>query len=329
MKKLSVAAALLVSTLVVCCSDSTSCKNGKELDNRCYPNNCTHRICPPQSVCGSDDTCIEIACMNKECDIGELCTSGECYPKNCLTKNCPGLDEICVEEECVQAACINVQCPTTQKCLNGYCYPKDCAAKICLSVGEVCQKDKCVSEACVLVKCPEEQQCAPGYCRTENCSIPYKQHIVPGSIQFVDFDLGGECIASHDTTPDTNEQTESLGTHEAYRPAELGPDIGWRDNVGYMLGSSYAGEWVRFSQVDVQQGGTYTVDFVLSSDRTGNLNFRVDGLDVVTVNYNASSDPWNEFNVFSAQAALTRGKHTFEVYHNVGFADAAMMDFRL
>jgi hypothetical protein len=154
-----------------CSSDSTKeCPNGEMIQDTCYPKNCTYRVCPPDFVCGPDDTCIEKSCIGKECKENEVCTLGECYPKNCPTRKCPGLGEMCVEEKCVPTSCADVQCPADQECSNGYCYPKDCTGRNCPGYGEVCVDGVCVPATCGGVNCPEGQRCANGYCYPVDCT---------------------------------------------------------------------------------------------------------------------------------------------------------------
>lgn len=103
---------------------------------------------------------------------------------------------------------------------------------------------------------------------------PYKPLSVPGRIQAEDYNLGGEGVAYHDTTPGN--------AGGAYRqddvdieanPLEGTPDVGWIRN----------GEYLTYT-VNVTQNGTYSVSARVASpnsDRTVTLS--VDGRSQTTI----------------------------------------------
>jgi PKD repeat protein len=114
----------------------------------------------------------------------------------------------------------------------------------------------------------------PGYPFEEVSPTPYKALTIPGRIEAEDYNLGGEGIAYHDTTPGN--------AGGAYRqddvdieanPAEGTPDVGWiRD-----------GEWLTYT-VNVTQAGSYTLTARVASpnnDRTVVLS--IDGVQFPTI----------------------------------------------
>jgi PKD repeat protein len=114
----------------------------------------------------------------------------------------------------------------------------------------------------------------PGYPFEGVSPTPYKALTIPGRIEAEDYNLGGEGIAFHDTTPGN--------AGGAYRqddvdieanPTEGTPDIGWiRD-----------GEWLTYT-VNVTQAGSYTLTARVASpnnDRTVVLS--IDGVQFPTI----------------------------------------------
>lgn len=86
---------------------------------------------------------------------------------------------------------------------------------------------------------------------------PYRQHPVPGRIQAEEYDLGGEGVAYHDTTPGN--------TGGAYRRDDVDIEtIGGVTNVGWIR----EGEHLRYT-VNVTQDGLYLVSLRVASPNSG------------------------------------------------------------
>ncbi len=158
---------------------------------------------------------------------------------------------------------------------------------------------------------------------------PYKAHTVPGRINFVDFDLGGEGVAYHDDTPTVNTQIPALGNHPQYRTAtqDQGVDIGWRDAVGYVIGNGHTGEWLKYSKVQVETTGTYAATFYTSTIYTGrSISVLVDGEQAVTVNA-PNTNSWETFAPTTVQIPLIAGEHTIQIQQDPGVIDLAYVEF--
>ena len=105
-------------------------------------------------------------------------------------------------------------------------------------------------------------------------STPYSGTPValPGTIQAENYDLGGEGIAYHDTTPGNK--------GGVYRPDD---DVDLQDAVdtggGFKVKTAVAGEWLNYT-VNVMSAGTYTLTArVSSSGAGGRFHIEVNGVD--------------------------------------------------
>ncbi len=98
---------------------------------------------------------------------------------------------------------------------------------------------------------------------------------VPGTILAVNYDLGGEGIAYHDTSP-------TLNTGGGYRPTE-GVDIRAINNdpnQGWLVKDIAIGEWLNYT-INVAVTTDYTFGITAATDANGcTMHFEVDGADV-------------------------------------------------
>ena len=87
--------------------------------------------------------------------------------------------------------------------------------------------------------------------------FPYRPHPVPGRIEAEDYDLGGENVAYHDTTPGN--------AGGAYRSEDVDIETaGGITNVGWIRD----GEWLLYT-LDVQEAGRYTMTARAASPNSG------------------------------------------------------------
>jgi cytochrome c553 len=159
---------------------------------------------------------------------------------------------------------------------------------------------------------------------------------LPGRLEMELYDVGGEGVAYHDTTP-TNLGSGGLNTGpgflDQFRKAD-GADISYTkfynnaDNSIYnidqpkenqlYLGWTETGEWTRYT-VNVTQTGTYSLDILNSAHHAGVLEVKVDGVKVGDIplqsNFNAA-DPidwrnWHHWRYSKdiLRIPLTKGKH--------------------
>ncbi len=110
-------------------------------------------------------------------------------------------------------------------------------------------------------------------------------HAIPGSIEAVHFDIGGEGEAYHDTTPGNAgpgpRQDEDVDTE--FRTTA--GNVGWID----------AGEWLEYT-VDVAASGTYTITTqVASSPGGGAYHIEFDGVDQTGIQTVGATGGWGAF----------------------------------
>lgn len=148
----------------------------------------------------------------------------------------------------------------------------------------------------------------------------YKEHAVPGRINFVDFDFGGEGVAYHDTL------AGNQGGH-AYRTDDADVDVGERSGVDVpVISNTYAGEWIQFSGVQVTETGTYAATFYTSTTEDGmSFSVLVDGKKVATVDAPNTGD-WHTFAPTTVQIPLTTGGHTVQIAMETGWVDMAYVE---
>ena len=101
---------------------------------------------------------------------------------------------------------------------------------------------------------------------------PYKQHPVPGRVEAEDYDLGGEGISYHDTTPGN--------AGGAYRHDDVDIEIAnGITNIGWVRN----GEWLAYTAV-VAEAGNYTVTARVASPNNGCAAYlSVDGVQAATI----------------------------------------------
>jgi hypothetical protein len=132
---------------------------------------------------------------------------------------------------------------------------------------------------------------------------PFPVGDTPITIQAEDYDLGGEGIAFHDTTPTTNSGGD-------YRDgADGGFDVKLINLTSdqYRLGDAFAGEWVEYT-LDVQQSGTYQLDLRLSQkDPNARMHVEVDGVDVTGSIAIPDTNDFSTFRTVTEQLTLTAG----------------------
>ncbi|MEN6342659.1 MAG: carbohydrate-binding protein [Methanospirillum sp.] len=128
--------------------------------------------------------------------------------------------------------------------------------------------------------------------------VPYKPLSIPGTIQAEDYNLGGEGVAYHDTTPgnaggayrhdDVDIETENGVT-----------DVGWiRD-----------GEWLAYT-ADVQARDTYTLTARVASPNSGRtIDLAVDG-NLVRILDVPNTGSFSTYGTVETTLSLDKGQHT-------------------
>jgi hypothetical protein len=148
----------------------------------------------------------------------------------------------------------------------------------------------------------------------QNTNIPFKNHIIPGTISLVDYDIGkvGKAYADADYMNDKETSTE-WNKGSAYR--NDGVDIekctDTQSNNGFNVGWTNKNEWMKYT-VNVAQTGYYDVLFrVASMNSGGMLHVEVNGADVtgtVVVPNTGGYQQWQSVTVTGIP--LTKGVDT-------------------
>ncbi|MCP4938634.1 MAG: carbohydrate-binding protein, partial [Phycisphaeraceae bacterium] len=135
-----------------------------------------------------------------------------------------------------------------------------------------------------------------------------RPHAIPGTIQFVDFDHGGEGVAYHDSAPDNID-----GFH---RPRE-GVDIQASSEGGSVVAWIEDGEWLRFT-VDVERAGRYRLD-VRHAGGEGTLRIEFDDRDVTGDLRTTSTANWQDWTDSSVVVELDAGVQEMHARLGAGY----------
>jgi hypothetical protein len=157
------------------------------------------------------------------------------------------------------------------------------------------------SEALSAAPVVVEQEPEPG---------PYSgtPHAIPGVIEAIDFDHGGEGVAYHDV------EAENFGGF--YRPKE-GVDIQSSSEGGCGVSWIEDGEWLQYT-VDVAEAGTYTL---VTHYAGGNSSFHVefDGADKTGPVKTTESGGWQVWSDVSTTVNLAAGRQTMRFVCKSGY----------
>lgn len=130
---------------------------------------------------------------------------------------------------------------------------------------------------------------------------------IPGRIEAEDYDIGGEGISYHDTTPGNR------CYYQAYRfddvDVENSPLSGSTINVGYID----VDEWLEYT-VDIAQGGYYTISARVASPTGGGAKIEIDGIDIIQMGFRVTNmGPQDYSTVTSIPVYLPQGKLVLRV----------------
>jgi DNA-binding beta-propeller fold protein YncE len=147
------------------------------------------------------------------------------------------------------------------------------------------------------------QKFAPGGPTPTPAAGPYRPHTVPGRIEVEDYDIGGEGVAYHDTTPGN--------TGGAYRQddvdierfaAEGSPSVGWVRN----------GEWLTYTAT-ISTAGTYTMKArVANPNLPRRAVLSVDGVQKATITV-PTTGSFGKFATVQVPVTLPAGSHTLRL----------------
>jgi PKD repeat protein len=156
---------------------------------------------------------------------------------------------------------------------------------------------------------------------TTTTQQPYPNGVaaaIPGSVEAVNYDTGGEGIAYHDTTVGNAgpgiRSTENVDT-EAQLPA---------GNVGWIV----TGEWLEYT-VNVSQAGNYDIKvLVASSPGGGSYHIEFNGVDKTGLKTVGATGGWGTFitQTFTS-IPLSAGVQVMRVYMDAGNFNIGTMTF--
>jgi MYXO-CTERM domain-containing protein len=150
--------------------------------------------CPPNKVCSAAGYCIDPACKDVSCPMGQVCHGGICAGP-CDGVVCPS-PTVCRVGACLDP-CAGVTCDGSQVCDGGVCVTR-CECQPC-AAGKACDPSgSCVEPACVGVACGAMTHCVGGTC-VDDCMgavCPTGQACMAGGCVDVQGGTGGSSSSS-------------------------------------------------------------------------------------------------------------------------------------
>ena len=135
---------------------------------------------------------------------------------------------------------------------------------------------------------------------------------IPGTIQAVNYDLGGEGLAYHDTT--------SGNSGGALRADNV--DIEASSAGGYNVGWVAAGEWLQYT-ADVAAAGQYTIAVaVASTGQGGTFHLEMNGTNVTGPLTVPDTGAWQTWQTVTATATLAAGRQVMRLVADSSGASA-------
>ena len=144
---------------------------------------------------------------------------------------------------------------------------------------------------------------------------PYKDHVIPGTVEAEDYDVGGQGISYFENP--WGDDPADVNSGGAYRPNE-GVDI-QNTNGRIHLSHTSSGEWVKYT-LNVTEDGIYDVSIPVSTGAgSASISLTFDDFDDYPP-VTANSGGWNTFsNIVVPDVSLTAGKHvmTLNIYGGI------------
>ncbi|WP_299605295.1 carbohydrate-binding protein [uncultured Aquimarina sp.] len=143
-------------------------------------------------------------------------------------------------------------------------------------------------------------------------------HPIPGTINSVDFDNGGQGIAYNDSGSGNNGTGPRQNTDVDTEFRTPAGNIGWISN----------GEWLEYT-VNVATAGTYTIDAqVASINNNGAFHIEFNGNDVTGLQSVGSTGNWGSFvNKTISNVSLPAGQQIMRVFMDRGRFNLGSMNF--
>ncbi|WP_311774056.1 carbohydrate-binding protein [Metabacillus elymi] len=140
---------------------------------------------------------------------------------------------------------------------------------------------------------------------------------LPGTIEAVHYNTGGEDVAYHDTTKEN--------TSGKYRSDAV--DFKVNSEGGYNVSLDETGEWLNYN-VNISEAGTYNVDLrVSASSEDAQVKLVLDEATDLTGEINIpKTDEWKTLSIEGVE--LPKGQHTLKVAVENGTFDLSNMNFQ-
>ncbi len=133
---------------------------------------------------------------------------------------------------------------------------------------------------------------------------PFANHVIPGQIEFEDFDNGGQGIAYNDADASNN--------GNSYRTNE-GVDIQAASEGGFNIGWTSNGEWLEYT-VNVPSAGDYDVDIRYASrTKDGIVRILSDGTDKTGNIDLPTTGGWQSYQTVTTSVNLSAGSQVLRV----------------
>jgi MYXO-CTERM domain-containing protein len=207
------------------------------LDDDCNGETDDGDLCPQGEICVRA-RCVPLCGTGEfRCDADKTCVEGACIDKDCVDVTCAA-GKVCMGGKCV-GACDDVTCPHGQNCADGVCVdPCDgidcgdgfvCEEGACLvecscagcSSGECdAASGHCVDDGCAGVPCADGEHCAAGQC-ADDCT----DAACPG---------GGECVHGACLAPAPSTDGSGGGATDGGASTDPGidPGVGAKNPTG-------------------------------------------------------------------------------------------------
>ena len=145
-------------------------------------------------------------------------------------------------------------------------------------------------------------------------------HTLPGTVQFEDYDQGGEGVGYQDSDAGNN--------GGAYRSDDVDIENCGDTGGGFDVGWTVAGEYLRYS-VQAQSAGTYAVTFRVASPSGGGTFHLEDetGANLTGSVTAPATGNWEVFTTVTASATLTAGSHVLRLVEETGGYNLNWMAF--
>ncbi len=133
---------------------------------------------------------------------------------------------------------------------------------------------------------------------------PFANHVIPGQIEFEDFDNGGQGVAYNDADASNNGNSYRTNEGVDIQPAsEGGFNIGWTSN----------GEWLEYT-VNVPTAGNYDVDIRYASrTKDGIIRILSDGTDKTGNIDLPTTGGWQSYQTVTTSVNLSAGSQVLRV----------------